>query len=83
MPYYGVIFYRSFPKNWVTKMRRSSDSDFGLRRNHHIDLIIILYRVFHEQQLLIIVVNVLLHEQLDICFSKVEESNYSNVYRLP
>ena len=40
-------------------MGGSSDSDFGLSRSHrpYIDLIIILNRVFHEQQLLIIVVN--------------------------
>ena len=34
----------------------------------HIDLIIILKDVLHEQQLLIIVVNVMLHAQLDLLF---------------
>ena len=47
-------------------MGGSSDSDFGLGRSHRpdIDLIIISNDVSQEQQLLIIVVNVMLHAQL-------------------
>ena len=62
-------------------MGGSSDSDFGLSRSHrpHSNLIIILNGVLHEQQLLIIVVNVMLHAQLDFFFSKIEAPNLYNI----
>ena len=51
-------------------LRKSSDSDFSLSRSlrPRIDFITILNGVLHEQQLLIIVVNVMLHAQLNFFF---------------
>ena len=57
-------------------MGGSSDSDFGLSRSHqsNIDFNYYLNGVFHEQQLLVIVVNVMLHAFF--IFSKMEAPNF-------
>ena len=65
-------------------MGGSDDSDFGLSRSHrpHIELIINLNGLFHEQQLVIIVVNVVLRAQLYflfLFFSKMEAPNLYNL----
>ena len=67
---------------------RSSDSYFGFNSTHRpiINFIIILNGVFHEQQLLIIVVNVMLHVHnirfFIYLFFEMEAPNvyYSNVF---